>query len=219
MSNEPEKNQPSHNDADDDRLSPENVPTENELSPTSTDDEQAADEDGAQIHIKALESELGHTKDQLLRALADAENTRRRAQREREDIGKYAVSNFARDLLDFSDNVRRAIDSIPDDLKNEGDERIKNMIAGLEAMEQQMLRTFDKHGIKKITPIDLPFDPNFHEVMFEAPGTGKPAGTIIQIIEPGYVLHDRLLRPARVGVAKDDGGGHPQGNHQVDTQA
>lgn len=163
------------------------------------------------------QEELAKVKDQLLRALAETENTRRRAAKEREDAAKYAVTAFARDLLDFSDNFRRAIDAIPEEMKNEGDDRIRNLIAGVAAMEQQMLRTFEKHGIKKIVPANEMFDPNFHEVIFEAPGTGKPAGTVIQIAEPGYTLHGRLLRPARVGVAKDDGASGA--GRKIDTEA
>lgn len=163
--------------------------------------------DASQEQAAFLQSELDKARDQTLRALAEVENTRRRAVKEREDAAKYAVTAFARDLLDFSDNFQRAIDAIPEEMKAEGDDRIRNLIAGVAAMEQQMLRTFEKHGIKKIMPANEMFDPNFHEVIFEAPGTGKPAGTVIQIAEPGYTLHGRLLRPARVGVAKDEGTG------------
>lgn len=165
--------------------------------------------------IAALEEEVRTAKDQALRALAEAENTRRRALKEREDVRKYAVADFARDLLDFADNFRRAIDSIPAGLAG-GDERVKSVVAGIEAMEREILSRFEKHGIRKIEPLGEPFNPNFHEVMFEAPGTGKPAGAVIQVVESGYMLHDRLLRPARVGVAKDDGA--PAAGH-VDTQA
>ncbi len=188
----------------------ENLPHEAELDmpaePLPADNNQAS-------LISGLQAELDKTRDQLLRALADSENTRRRSVKEREDAGKFAVTGFARDLLDFSDNVRRAIDAVPDDLKNGSDERIKSLIAGLVAMEQQMLRAFEKHGIKKLTPLNEIFDPHFHEVIFEAPDTGKPGGMIIQVAEPGYTLHGRLLRPARVGVAKGDG------KIRVDTQA
>ena len=155
-------------------------------------------------------------KDQGLRALAEADNVRKRALKDREDATKYAISNFARDLLDYTDNFKRAIDSIPEDLKSTGDDRITNLLTGLEAMQRQLLQTFEKNGIKKIEPRDEPFNPHFHEVMFEIPGTGKPAGTIIQLVDAGYVLHDRLLRPARVGVAKDEG---QSPSHQLDTQA
>lgn len=180
-------------------------------------------DDSAQQQIEALQAELDKAKDQMMRALADAENTRRRGIKDREDVKKYAISEFARDLLDFSDNFRRALDSIPEDLKDV-DDRLKNVLTGIEAMETTLLKTFDKHGIKKIEPLDEPFNPNYHEVMFESPGTGKPPGTIVQIIEPGYIVNDRLLRPARVGIAKDDDGAAdsdsegPQGGN-IDTEA
>ncbi len=174
---------------------------------------QAAPQAADAAALDAVQAELDKVRDQLLRALAETENVRRRAIKERDDATKFAVTGFARDLLDFSDNVRRALDSIPDSLKNEGDERIRSLVAGLEAMEQQMLRTFEKHGIKKLLPLSEMFDPNFHEVIFEAPGTGKPGNTVIQVVEPGYTLNGRLLRPARVGVAKAEGG------NRVDTQA
>lgn len=168
----------------------------------------------------ALEAELVRMKDHMLRALADAENTRKRALKDREDAGKYAITSFARDLLDFTDNFRRALGAIPPDLKSV-DDRFGNVITGIEAMQKEMLRVLEKHGITKIEPIDQPFDANFHEVMFEAPGTGKPAGTIVQVIEPGYVIKERLLRPARVGVAKDEGQGNgsKQPGTRIDTQA
>ncbi len=170
----------------------------------------------ALIQISELQQQLAAAKDQGLRALADADNARKRAVKDREDATKYAVTNFARDLLDYTDNFKRAIDSIPDELKNSGEERITNLLSGLEAMQRQLLQTLDKNGVKKIEPRDEPFNPHFHEVMFEVPGTGKPAGTIIQLVDAGYILHERLLRPARVGVAKDEGQGT---SHQIDTQA
>ncbi len=168
----------------------------------------------AQGKIDQLEKAAAEAKDQLIRTVADMENLRKRSAREREDASKYAVSSFARDLLDVADTFRRAIDSIPADLKNE--ERIAPMIQGIEAMERALLACFDKNGIKKIEPLDEPFNPNFHEVMFEAPVPEKPAGAIIQVIEAGYILHDRLLRPARVGIAKAMGQDQA---HNIDTQA
>ena len=170
--------------------------------------------------IAELEAELSRMKDHMLRALAESENTRKRALKDREDAGKYAIAAFARDLLDFADTFHRALAAIPADLKSI-DDRIGSIITGIEAMQSELLRNFDKHGIKKILPIDQPFDPNFHEVMFEAPGTGKPAGMIVQVIEPGYVISDRLLRPARVGIAKDEGQGgvSKEPGSRIDTQA
>jgi molecular chaperone GrpE len=169
--------------------------------------------------IAALQAEVAQAKDQTLRALADAENTRKRALKEREDAGKYAISAFARDLLEFSGNFDRALAAIPDELR--GDERISAVIVGIDAMAKDLFSTFEKHGIQKISPMDEMFNPNYHEAIFEAPGTGKPAGTIIQVIEPGYIIKDRLLRPARVGIAKAEAGAPPTGmpGGHVDTSA
>ncbi len=162
------------------------------------------------VLIETLEKELIEAKERTMRALADAENTRRRAQKDREDAGKFAISNFARDLLDFGDNFKRALDAMPEDTPDA-------VRGGIEAMEREMLSTFDRHGIKKIEPLDEIFDANFHEVMFEAPMEGKQAGTIIQVIDPGYVLNDRLLRAAKVGLAKADPNTDPGAS--IDTQA
>lgn len=166
--------------------------------------------------LAQLESALLDSNDKLLRTVAEMDNLRKRSVREREDAGKYAVSSFAKDLLEVADTFQRALQAIPADLRQ--DERINNIIQGIEATERSLLSCFEKNGIKKIEPMDMPFDPNFHEVMFEAPIPGKPSGLIIQIIEPGYVLNDRLLRPARVGVAKSisDNGTN---DHAIDTQA
>lgn len=159
---------------------------------------------GQDAGTEQLEKELAEMKDKYVRAVAEAENVRKRTSRERQDISKYAISSFAKDLLDFADNFRRGIESLPEDLK-QTDERIKNTLDGIEAMERELLKIFEKHGIQKMEPMDQKFDPNFHEVMFETPSEGKEPGTIVHLVEAGYMLHDRLLRPARVGVAKDDG--------------
>lgn len=170
-----------------------------------------------------LQAELEAAKDQMIRALADAENTRKRAQKEREDTAKFAVSSFAKDMLDIADNLRRALEAVPSDLL-ESEPRLKNLVNGIEATERTLLRAFEKHGITRIEPKEEIFNPNFHEVMFEAPMPGKPAGTIIQVMETGYMLHDRLLRPARVGVVRDDGqannaAGPAQPGGHIDTKA
>lgn len=172
-----------------------------------------------------VEKELAAAKEQALRALAEAENTRRRAQKDREEASRYGIARFARDLLDVADNLRRALESLPADNQDEAEagDKFKSVIEGVEATERELLRAFEKNGIRQLDPAGEIFSPNFHEVMFETPGTGQPAGTIIQVIEKGYLLHDRLLRPARVGVAKDEGaapppGETPPGGH-IDTQA
>lgn len=155
----------------------------------------------AEQRAQSLEAEVSSLKDQLLRALAEAENIRRRAQREREDIAKYAVSGFAKELLSVADNLRRALDAVPADSR-ETDELLKTLATGVEATERQLSSAFDRVGIKKLEPLGAPFDPNFHQVMFEIENTGQSAGTVVQVLQAGYTIHGRLLREAMVGVAK-----------------
>lgn len=197
---------------------PDDIPVNPEgqsetTAPQTNDDDKESVVDLNAVRIAGLEAELADAKDKMMRALADAENARRRAVKDREDAGKYAVTSFARDLLDFSDNFHRALAAIPEDLKD--DERVGLIIAGLESMDSNLLKTFDRHGIKKIEPLDEPFNPNYHEVMFEAPVPGKPGGIVIQVIEAGYVIADRLLRAAKVGVSKGGAGAE----HQIDKSA
>ena len=170
--------------------------------------------------IIALQDQLDAMKDQATRALAEAENTRRRAKKDREDAGKYAITGFAKSLLEVSDNLRRAVEAFPEDLI-ETDPRIGSFIDGIEATERSLLKVFEQQGIQKIEPLDEPFNPNFHEVMFEAPVPGKSAGLVIQVLEPGYVIKDRLLRPARVGISKGDSSSpqEPPAGGKIDTQA
>lgn len=153
--------------------------------------------------LAELQAENAALKDRLMRALAETENVRRRAERERDDTAKYAVSKFAGDLLSVADNLRRAIEAVPAEAR-ETDEFVKNLLVGVEATEREMLQSFERAGIKKNDPSGQPFDPNFHEVLFEIPNSGQRAGTVMQLIQPGYTIHGRLLRPARVGVAKAD---------------
>lgn len=171
--------------------------------------------------IATLAGEVALLKDQLMRALAETENMRKRAQREREDASRFAISGFSKDILSVADNLRRALDSIPAQALEQMPQ-IKNLTDGIEATERELLRSFEKNGIVRVEPLDQPFDANFHEVMFEAPMPDKPNGTIIQVIEAGYTLNGRLLRPARVGVAKSaiqsqTGAASP--GHTLDTQA
>ena len=173
-----------------------------------------ADTDDLHVRIQILEQELDRTKDQMIRALAETDNIRKRGLREREDAQKFAVSAFSRDLLSVADNLRRALAAVPAELA-EATPEIKNLLSGIEATERELLKSFEKNGIQKIEPLDEKFDPNFHEVMFEAVIPSKPAGMIIQVIEAGYTLNGRLLRPARVGVSKGDASGT---THSVDTQ-
>ncbi|MDR3450130.1 MAG: nucleotide exchange factor GrpE [Alphaproteobacteria bacterium] len=155
--------------------------------------------------IAELEKQLAEMKDRALREMADAENTRKRAQKEREDTAKYAVANFAKAMLDVSDNFRRALDAVP---KEDTDPALKNLMAGIEATERQLLAAFDRFGIKKIEPLGQPFDPNFHQVMMEVDDPNQPPGTVVQVLQAGYVIHDRLLREAMVAVSKGGASTH-----------
>jgi molecular chaperone GrpE len=151
--------------------------------------------------LAALQAELAETKDRLLRALAEAENVRRRAQRETADAARYGAANFAKDLLDVADNLRRALASMPESEAN--DERSRNLLAGVAATERALLAAFERHGINRIDPaVGARFDHNFHQAMFEVESPELPPGSIAQVLQPGYVFHDRLLRPALVGVVK-----------------
>jgi molecular chaperone GrpE len=167
------------------------------------DEPTASGDDGAGgAQLDALEAENAQLKDQLLRALADTENLRRRAEREKEDTSKYAVATLARDILSVADNLRRALDAMPVD--QAPNDATRNLLTGVEATERELLSIFERRGIKRIDPVGERFDPNFHQAMFEVPNSGQEAGTVVQVLQPGYVIHDRLLRPALVGVAKSD---------------
>lgn len=151
--------------------------------------------------VLRLEAELASTHDKLLRAIAETENVRRRAQREKEDTARYSVSNFARDLVAVADNLRRALDSVDDAARKENP-AVENLMIGIEMTERELLTAFERNHIRRMDPIGQPFDPHIHEAMFEYDDAGHPAGTVGQVIETGYMIHDRPLRPAKVGVTK-----------------
>ena len=174
-------------------------------SPNTPETEEAAEtadveKPSPEARIAELEAEVAKYKDQALRALAEQENVRRRAQRDREDALKFAIANFAKDLVTVSDNLRRAIDSVPEGQAK--DELLKGLLSGVSATERELLGAFEKHGVRKLDPQGEKFDHNFHQAIFELENTGKPAGTVVQVLQAGYTLHDRLLREAMVGVAK-----------------
>ena len=162
------------------------------------------------------EDEIADLKDKLLRTLAENENIRRRARREREDTAKYAVANFARDMLSAADNLRRALDAIPEGSPGD-DDSLAALIEGVQLTERALLAVFERHGIKKIDPMGQKFDHDFHEAMFEVPTDDAVPGTVVQVVELGYLIHGRLLRAAKVGIAKapPDGGEE----HVLDTTA
>jgi len=148
-----------------------------------------------------LEARVTELKDQLLRAIAEQENVRKRADRERDQIRKFGISNFAKDLLSAADNLRRALDAGPENLEGV-DDAVRNLIIGVEMTERELLTAFEKNGIRKIDPMGEKFDYNFHQAMFEVEDTDQEAGTVVQVLQPGYAIEDRVLRPAMIGVAK-----------------
>lgn len=154
-----------------------------------------------------LEAELEQTKERLLRSLAEMENLRRRSEREIEDARKYAITGFARELLDVADSLNHALSSIPDKAR-ENIELIKNLAEGVEMTQKALLGCFERHQIVKITPeLGEKFDHNRHQAMYEVESDQHPPGTVAQVLRPGYTIADRLLRPAMVGVAKAPAGG------------
>ncbi|MGX1198091.1 nucleotide exchange factor GrpE [Parvibaculum sp. MBR-TMA-1.3b-4.2] len=213
MSDEEKKTQ----DAD----TPENA------APGDAKAEQAAAGDGAEQAapetdlVGELEAQVSDLKDRLLRAAAEMENTRKRTERDKQDAVKFAAASFARDMLEVSDNLRRALAALNEDDRSQVPDSVKAMIEGVEMTDRQLLTTFERHGVREITPGEgEKFDPNLHEAMFEVPGTGQPAGTVVQVMSAGYMIGDRLLRAARVGVAKaEEGGGSGGPGANVDTSA
>ena len=155
-------------------------------------------------------------KDQLLRALADAENARRRAKKDVDDARAYAISRFAQDLLGVADNLGRALESIPAD-KRESDDAVKAIAEGIEMTAREFETALGRHGITKIDPLGEKFDYNLHQALFETAETDQPDGTVVQVFQTGYRIGDRLLREAMVGVAK--GGTVPAAEDEADAGA
>lgn len=167
----------------------------------------AATNDGGDEALARLTAENAELKDRLLRALAEVENVRRRAERDLDDLRQYAITKFAGDMLSVADNMERAIASIPEEARK-SDVAIRTLIAGVELTEKAMLQALEKHGVKKLVPLGERFDPNFHEALFEVTDPSVPAGNVAKVVEPGYSIGSRALRPAKVGIAQ---GAPPQG--------
>ena len=203
-------------------MSDENkTPAEEPETPeTGADNPTPEEQDAAETTnaIELLQADLAAMKDKAMRAVAEAENVRRRADKERADTLKYASSGLAKELLPVVDNLRRAVDSVPE-ADRETNEVLKNLLVGVEMTEKMLLDAFGKSGILKIDPLDEKFNYAEHQAIQEVPGTGKPGGTVVQVLQSGYKLHDRLLRPAMVLVAKADPAAPPEDPEKVDTQA
>ena len=172
----------------------------------------------AQGDVLSPEEQIADLKDKLLRALAENENIIRRARRDREDAGKYAAANFARDMLSVGDNLHRALAAIPDALRD-GDAETKAFIEGVEMTGRELLSVLERHGIVRISPLGEKFDHDRHEALFEVPTADADPGIVVQVLEDGFMVHDRLLRPARVGVAKALADPGETEGHAMDTSA
>lgn len=157
--------------------------------------------DGAD-RVATLEAEVVELKDRLLRTLAEMENLRRRSEREIADTRQYAVANFARDMLTVSDNLRRAIDALPAEARKDTDPALAALIEGVEVTERGLAQTLQKFGVRPIDAIGERFDPSHHQAMFEIESAEMPAGTVAEVVQTGYLIGERVLRPAMVGVAK-----------------
>ena len=151
---------------------------------------------------EALAKELAEAKDRTLRTLAEMENLRKRTTREIADARAYGITAFARDVLDIADNLQRALDAVPAEAKANADPGLKALIEGVELTERSLLNTLEKNGVKKFDPTGERFDPNFQQAMYEVPDPSVPAGTVVQVVQTGYKIGDRILRPALVGVSK-----------------
>ena len=151
---------------------------------------------------QALAAENADLKDRLLRTLAEMENLRRRTEKEVKDARDYAVTAFARDLLSVSDNFGRALGAIPAELRASGEAGVKALIDGVEMTGRELLKSLERHGVKKIEPLGQRFDPNMHQAMFEIPNAEVVSGTVVQVLQDGFAIGDRVLRPALVGVSK-----------------
>jgi len=150
----------------------------------------------------ALEVENAELRDRVLRAVAEMENLRKRTQREVADARSYAIADFARDMLGATDNLVRALAMVPEHLLNHEDAAIRSLIEGIGMTEREMQRLMQKHGVRPIIAEGQKFDPHKHQAMFEVPDETVPAGTVVQVVQPGYEIGERVLRPAMVGIAK-----------------
>ena len=189
-----------------DAEAPEQAPANDIANPAALAAE-GADAEGAAVgtgpsEVEALQTENASLKDRLLRTLAEMENLRRRTEREVADAKIYGVTSFARDMLSVADNLRRGLDSLPAEARESADAAAKSLVEGVEVTERDFLSRLTRHGVKKLEPQGERFDPNLHEALFEVPDESVPAGTVVQVVESGYTIGDRVLRPAKVGVSK-----------------
>ena len=152
--------------------------------------------------VEALAKEVAEARDKALRTLAEMENLRKRTAREVTDARAYGITGFARDVLDIADNLQRALDAVPAETRESADPMLKALIEGVELTERSLLNALEKNGVRKFDPQGEKFDPNFQQAMYEVPDPSVPPGTVVQVVQAGYTIGERVLRPALVGIAK-----------------
>jgi len=173
------------------------------IDPAQAVNENEAREGAAYVDERiVLEAQVAELKDKYLRAHAEMENTRRRAEKDVADARNYSIAGFARDMLAVADNFERALSAIDPAMRDAADNTVKTLLEGVELTGRELAKALEKHGVRKLEPMGQKFDPNFHQAMFEIPDDTVPAGTVKQVIQPGYAIGDRVLRPAMVGVSK-----------------
>ncbi|MCX7312294.1 MAG: nucleotide exchange factor GrpE [Hyphomicrobiales bacterium] len=181
--------------------------TDSEIPPRTEGDPAPAIDPAAQPAAApkastSLDRELADMKDRLLRTLADMENMRKRTEREVADARVYGISSFARDILGVADNMHRAMQALDDELRAKADDATKSLLEGVELTERELMNVLEKNGVTRIEPLGQKFDPNRHQAMFEVPDTSVPSGSVVQVMQAGYTIGERVLRPALVAVAK-----------------
>jgi len=176
---------------------------------------QTAQPEATPDPVAELAKEAADLKDRLLRTLAEMENLRRRTEREVADARAYGVTNFARDILAVADNMERALKALDDEIREKADAGVKALLDGVELTERELVKVMEKHGITKLEPQGQKFDPNLHQAMFEIPDPSVPAGTVVQVMQRGYTIGERVLRPALVAVSK----GGPKAQAAADAAA
>ncbi|WP_298428078.1 nucleotide exchange factor GrpE [Rhodoblastus sp.] len=187
-----------------DEQTPQNEaePEKDTASETAAGGPASGDAERDAAAVQALIAENASLKDKLLRTLADMENLRRRTEKEVADAKAYGVASFARDMLTFADNLRRALENVPPETREAADNTLKAFVEGIELTERDFLSRLSRHGVRKLEPKGQKFDPNFHEALFEAHDESMPPGTVAHVVEEGFAIGERVLRPAKVGVAK-----------------
>jgi molecular chaperone GrpE len=182
-------------------------PNDNMANPAETGEPMVSKpyimpDDPEEGSMELLVKEATESRDKMLRTLAEMENLRKRTAREVADARAYGITSFARDILDIADNLQRALDAIPAEAKESADPGIKAFIEGVELTERSLLNTLEKNGVKKFDPSGEKFDPNFQQAMYEVPDPSVPSGTVVQVVQAGFTIGERVLRPALVAVSK-----------------